>query len=95
MDGSDGCNYLAVEDFHHPSAFTVVCPRLELYRSVESTFIGGELLGRPTDHSVTVNAMSLLTLEIFVEWGTTLGVYPYRTDVETIPGWHAVRGRAG
>lgn len=62
-------NYLIVEDSRSPYPDHRAGPRLELYRTVRSTFVGQELLGRPTDCSVTLNAMSLLRLEAFVEYG--------------------------
>jgi len=42
-----------------------------------------ELLGRPTDTSVTVNATAGVDLEAFVEYGTTPGVYTTQTAVHT------------
>ena len=65
---ADGANFLAVKDYNKTLA-GVVAPVLELYRTVRATFVAPELLGRPTDHSITINAMSLLTLEAFVEYG--------------------------
>ncbi len=83
-------NYMTVRDYHevdHPGCpGTVVAPVLELYRDVRSTFLGRELLGCPTDHGVKVNAHSLLDLEMFVEYGTTPGVYTHQTPVVARPG---------
>jgi hypothetical protein len=88
-DDSAGCNYLTVEDYKNPwphRCFGVISPRLELYRTVRSTFLGRELLGRPTADSITLNAMSLLTLEAFVEYGTTSGTYTDSTPVQIHTG---------
>ena len=83
-------NYMTVRDYHevdHPGCpGTVVTPVLELYRDVRSTFLGRELLGCPTDHSVNVNALSLLNLEMFVEYGDTPGLYTHQTPVVAQPG---------
>ena len=56
-------NALEIQDYVESEY--VVCPghvfspTLELYRTTRSTFIGTEILGRPTDHSITINAVSL------------------------------------
>lgn len=39
----------------------------------ESPFAAGEILGRPTDHSVTVRAMGRVALEVALEWGVAPG----------------------
>lgn len=46
--------------------------------------LGSELLGRPTDHSVTVNIVPQQELEAFIEYGTASGVYSAHTDTITI-----------
>ncbi len=45
-------------------------------------FICTELLGRPTDTSVTVNALAAKDLEVYFEYGSSPGVYSYETDTE-------------
>ena len=83
-------NYMTVRDYHevtNPSCpGAVVAPVLELYRDVRSTFLGRELLGCPTDQSVRVNALSLLDLELYVEYGTTAGIYSQQTPLIAQPG---------
>jgi len=90
-----GTSYLTVRDYYvlesgrcsnfgYPAR--VVAPTLELYPSVASTFIAQELLGRPTDHSATVNALTLLTLEVYFEYGTSSGQYTQQTAVAACPG---------
>jgi len=81
---SGATNYLACNDFE--AAFATASPEVQLFSSFWSTLVARELLGRPTDHSVTVNAMSLLTLEVYVEYGTTPGVYVGSTPVLTHAG---------
>jgi len=44
------------------------------------TFSGTELLGRPTDHSVMVNVVADTDIEAYVEYGTTPGTYPQKTQ---------------
>jgi hypothetical protein len=46
--------------------------------------LGSELLGRPTDRSVTLNIVPQQALEIFVEYGTASGVYTAQTNALTI-----------
>jgi hypothetical protein len=47
------------------------------------TFTAPELLGRPTDHSVTVNVVADTALEVYFEYGTTSGVYTGNTGTAT------------
>ncbi len=87
--GSAGVNYLTVEDFPEASDDPLAVPhlaRLELYRTLASTFVARELLGRPSGRAVTVNAMSLLTLQVYFEWGTVPGMYLQRTLTRMCPG---------
>jgi hypothetical protein len=44
-------------------------------------FSGRELLGRPTDHSVTVRVVPARTLDVYVEWGTGSSL----TNVQATP----------
>jgi hypothetical protein len=45
-------------------------------------FIAAEILGRPTDTSVTVNVIPALPMEIFYEFGTESGAYTGRTTLQ-------------
>ena len=40
-----------------------------------ATFTGGELLGKPTDTSITINIIPNNTIEYYYEYGTASGVY--------------------
>jgi phosphodiesterase/alkaline phosphatase D-like protein len=51
----------------------------------QDALIATEMLGRPTDHSVTVNAVAGYDAEAFVRFGTTSGVYPSSTDTIVVP----------
>lgn len=42
-------------------------------------FVATELLGRPTDRSITLNVIPGSPIDAFVEYGTQPGVYPSRT----------------
>ena len=44
-----------------------------------------ELLGRPTDRSVTLNMMADAEVELYVEYGTKSGTYSQRTPSRTYP----------
>jgi hypothetical protein len=46
-------------------------------------WIAGELLGRPTDHSVTVNAIAGQAVQAYFEYGTAPGVYDGQTPATT------------
>jgi hypothetical protein len=90
-----GTNYLTARDYYildsgrcdnfgePPRA---VSATLELYLSIGSTFVARELLGRPTEHSVTVNALALLTLEVCFEYGPSSGHYTQQTPAQVCPG---------
>lgn len=87
-NSSSDTNFLTFHDFLESGSggSTGLRPVLELYRTVRSTFLGKELLGRPTDHSVTVNAISLLTLRAYFEYGPAAGPYTNQTAIVTYPG---------
>lgn len=50
------------------------------------SLIATELLGLPTDKSVTINALADTALELFFEYGTEPSTYTTRTDTATFPG---------
>lgn len=82
-NGSDPTNYVAFGDLRNVQTincpYTSIHPRLELHRTVRSTFVGREMLGRPTDKSVTFHAMALLPINAFIEYGPASGNLPNRT----------------
>lgn len=53
------------------------------------TFSGTELLGKPTDTSVTINIVPDSNIEYFYEFGTTSGVYTGQTSVFSAVGGEA------
>jgi hypothetical protein len=56
----------------------------------QDALIATELLGCPTDHSITVNAVAGFDADAFVEYGTTPGAFPARTDTVTVPAGGAI-----
>jgi phosphodiesterase/alkaline phosphatase D-like protein len=48
-------------------------------------FVAREILGRPTDHSVTVRALGAQALEVYAEWGAASGTYTGRTAAVSFP----------
>jgi hypothetical protein len=50
------------------------------------TFTGGELLGKPTDTSITVNIIPDTTIEYHYQYGTSPGSYTAQTPNETAIG---------
>ncbi|MEE8409044.1 MAG: FN3 domain-containing metallophosphoesterase family protein [Myxococcota bacterium] len=57
--------------------------KLQLFPTVRSTFLGKELLGRPSDRSVTVNAYSLIPMEIYFVYGPKSEHYTLETEPTT------------
>ena len=49
-------------------------------------FLAQEMLGRPTDHSVTMNILPAEALEVYVEYGVAPGVYTARTPAVRLAG---------
>ncbi len=49
-------------------------------RAQEAVFPGSVVLGRPTDRSVTVNALAEQPLELYVEYGPAEGGFPWTTE---------------
>ena len=50
------------------------------------TFTGGELLGKPTDTSITINIVPDATIEYYYEYGTSSGSYTHQTTPMTATG---------
>jgi hypothetical protein len=48
-------------------------------------FQGQELLGRPTDSSMTINAVIAAEADVFYEYGTASGKYPQKTMIQNSP----------
>ena len=53
--------------------------------SANPNFIAAEILGRPTNNSVTVNVVPAAAMEIYYEYGTQSGVYPFKTASQSAP----------
>jgi len=52
----------------------------------DSVFIARELLGRPTDKSITINALAMNDLEVYFEYGNEPSGYINQTGVKQFPG---------
>jgi hypothetical protein len=50
------------------------------------TFTGAELLGKPTDDSITINIVPGMTIEYHYQYGVSSGSYSEQTPNETAPG---------
>jgi hypothetical protein len=48
---------------------------LEVYPTLADAFVGKPVLGRPTDTSVTINMINLLSIDVYARYGTGSGVY--------------------
>src|ERR1044071_353096 len=65
------------------AAMLFVCTLNALAQPV--TFTGQELLGRPTNNSITINVVSSSALDSYFEYGTSPGAYTSQTGVITTP----------
>ena len=52
----------------------------------DSIFIATELLGRPTNQSITINALARNDIEVYFEYGPEPSNYTNQTDVQQFPG---------
>jgi hypothetical protein len=58
-------------------------PTFSVRAATSITFAGEELLGRPTDTSITINIVPDETIEYYYEYGTSPGVYAAETSPTT------------
>ena len=56
----------------------------EIYASAAVTFAATELLGRPTDTSITVNVVPSGNGQVYFEYGTAAGVYASQTSTAAL-----------
>ena len=65
-------------------------------QSRAQTLWRSELLGRPTDSSITVNVIFSDSAEVRIRYGITSGVYPYQTPwrifADSIPAETVIHG---
>lgn len=54
--------------------------------NTDSIFVSTELLGCPTDQSITINALAREDLEVYFEYGTEPSQYTNQTVVKLFPG---------
>jgi hypothetical protein len=59
--------------------FFLLTPVIPSYGAI--TFTGTELLGRPIDHSITLNVIADPGIQAYVEDGTAAGVYANKTGI--------------
>jgi hypothetical protein len=71
-------NLVIYDDLESAAAFTTPV-QLEVFEDVYDTFLGPEHLGRITDRSVTVHLHALIDVDVFIEYGTEAGSYPFQT----------------
>ncbi|MBP7688565.1 MAG: hypothetical protein KA765_11675, partial [Thermoflexales bacterium] len=53
--------------------------------SANADFVVPEILGRPTDHSITLNVVPVAAMDIVVEYGTTAGTYDQQSAAVSAP----------
>jgi MYXO-CTERM domain-containing protein len=53
--------------------------------TADLAFTGGEMLGQPTDHAVTVKAIASAAVDAYVEYGPASGAYTGATTPATFP----------
>lgn len=71
-------NYVVFDDYHSNKPHTTPA-LLEACKTVYDTFQGRELLGKVTDTSVDVNLYPLIATDVYIEYGTSPGLYDART----------------
>ncbi len=71
-------NTLYFEDYSMPKSSGSPAV-LEVYPTVGDAFVAPPILGRPTATSVTVNALNLLSIDFYIDYGTRSGDYDYYT----------------
>jgi hypothetical protein len=76
--------HTAVYEFNGTSGsqnYLTVDPAIgsQLTLPTPANFTGTELLGRPTDHSITLNVIASTALDAYVKYGVTSGVYTNST----------------
>jgi hypothetical protein len=54
--------------------------------SSNADFIAPEILGRPTNHSITINVVPAKAMDIVVDYGTTAGTYDHHSAAVSAPG---------
>jgi hypothetical protein len=54
--------------------------------SANPDFIAPEILGRPTNNSMTINVVPAKAMDIVVDYGTTAGVYDHQSAAVSAPG---------
>jgi len=79
IEGLD--NYLLFEDYSLDVADKKSPAKLEIFETLYDTLLGKELLGRVTDHSITVALLPLLKIDAYIEYGTSPESYEYLTDL--------------
>jgi hypothetical protein len=67
--------------------FTIFC----LLKIHAQTLRHAELLGRPTDKSITITAFFDNPAEVCIQYGTTSGIYPNQTPWQTFPAGEPAR----
>lgn len=71
-------NTLYFEDYGMPK-FNTNTAVLEVFPTVEDAFVAPPILGRPTASSVTLNALNLMSIDFYIDYGTQPGIYDYYT----------------
>jgi Calcineurin-like phosphoesterase len=66
-------------------AMGLVFAPAETYATASISFTGGELLGKPTNNSITVNIVPDSNIEYHYQYGTSSGVYTGQTSNSTAP----------
>ncbi len=75
------------------AAGALALPRPAPLRAAPAPLLAAEILGRPTDHSVTVRALAEQAVDVYAEWGTRAGAdtgttapvrFPARAPIELV-----------
>jgi phosphodiesterase/alkaline phosphatase D-like protein len=74
---------LAPESISAPADSSAITPLPVTTTYDPSDFIASEILGRPTDSSITINVVPAVNMEIYYEYGIVTGVYTAQTAIQT------------
>ena len=76
-------NYVKFDDYYTTTNLRSPA-EIDLFRTVYDTFLINESLGRVTNESATIRLMSLISMDVAIEYGYSSGQYIYTTSTYTL-----------
>ena len=89
--GASEFNYVGFQDYYDGDRYPAV---LILYESVIDTFIGGPVLSRATEGSISISLVARMETDLYIEYGTCRGDYTHAVgnSQTTLPAVDPVMG---